>query len=396
MQNSKKTDIEKIYIGKAKAPINIALIKYWGKEDEELIIPLNNSISLTLDTNTFYTETKVIIQPILDMNTINNSKKETDITLTINNKPSNITSRIKNVFNKFLSLDIPICKELSSFPLIIKIESFNTFPIASGCASSASSMAALVLAITSALKLENILQKKDLTKIARLGSGSACRSIFGGICEWVKGDKENSFAQQLYESNYWDLGVKLIIVNQKEKEISSKLGMKITKETSELFKYRINFVVNNNLEKLKKSLAEKNFNNLAEVVIKDSNNFHACCRDSYPSINYLNEQSDFIMKCVMTLNKLKGCNICSYTFDAGSNAFLIYENKNKSIIDIFFNYIFGFEEINISELSKSIQIENNENIINEINQLIKIRPPKEKIIKQVDFVIGEGAQILNS
>jgi diphosphomevalonate decarboxylase len=185
-------------------------------------------------------------------------------------------------------------------------------------------------------------------------------------------------------------------VNQKEKEISSKLGMKITKETSELFKYRINFVVNNNLEKLKKSLAEKNFNNLAEVVIKDSNNFHACCRDSYPSINYLNEQSDFIMKCVMTLNKLKGCNICSYTFDAGSNAFLIYENKNKSIIDIFFNYIFGFEEINISELSKSIQIENNENIINEINQLIKIRPPKEKLIKQVDFVIGEGAQILNS
>ena len=254
----------------------------------------------------------------------------------------------------------------------------------------------MVLAITSALKLENIIQKKDLTKIARLGSGSACRSIFGGICEWVKGDKENSFAQQLYESNYWDLGVKLIIVNQKEKEISSKLGMKITKETSELFKYRINFVVNNNLEKLKKSLEEKNFNNLAEVVIKDSNNFHACCRDSYPSINYLNEQSDFIMKCVMTLNKLKGCNICSYTFDAGSNAFLIYENKNKGIIDIFFNYIFGFEEINISELSKSIQIENNENNINEINQLIKIRPPKEKIIKQVDFLIGEGAQILNS
>ena len=396
MQNSNKTDIEKIYIGKARAPINIALIKYWGKEDEELIIPLNNSISLTLDTNTFFTETKVIIQPILDINSINNSKKETDITLTINNKPSNITSRIKNVLNKFLSLDIPICKELSSFPLIIKIESFNTFPIASGCASSASSMAALVLAITSALKLENILQKKDLTKIARLGSGSACRSIFGGICEWVKGDNENSFAQQLYKSNYWDLGVKLIIVNQKEKEISSKLGMKITKETSELFKYRINFVVNNNLEKLKKSLAEKNFNNLAEVVIKDSNNFHACCRDSYPSINYLNEQSDFIMKCVMTLNKLKGCNICSYTFDAGSNAFLIYENKNKGIIDIFFNYIFGFEEINISELSKCIQIENNENNINEINQLIKIRPPKEKIIKQVDFVIGEGAQILNS
>ena len=88
-------------------------------------------------------------------------------------------------------------------------------------------------------------------------------------------------------------------MNQKEKEVSSKQGMKITKETSELFKYRINFVVNNNLEKLRKSLEEKNFNKFAEVVMKDSNNFHACCRDSYPSINYLNEQSDFIMKGVV-------------------------------------------------------------------------------------------------
>ena len=396
MQNNNIDNIEKIYIGKAKAPINIALIKYWGKEDEELIIPLNNSISLTLDTNIFYTETNVTIQPLSDIKSSKKSTKENNITLTINGKPSNITSRIKNVFQKFLSLDIPICKELSSLPLNIQIESFNTFPTASGCASSASSMAALVLSITSALKLENILPKKDLSKIARLGSGSACRSIFGGICEWVKGNKENSFAQQLYESNYWVLGVKLIIVNQKEKEVSSKLGMKITKETSELFKYRINFVVNNNLEKLRKSLEEKNFNDFAEVVMKDSNNFHACCRDSYPSINYLNEHSDFIMKGVMVLNKLKGYNICSYTFDAGSNAFLIYEKKNKNTIDIFFDYIFGFKDVDISEFIKSIQVENNENNINEINLLIKLMPPKEKIIKQVDFVLGEGAQIINS
>ena len=394
MQNNNIDNIEKIYIGKAKAPINIALIKYWGKEDEELIIPLNNSISLTLDTNIFYTETNVTIQPLSDIKSSKKSTKENNITLTINGKPSNITSRIKNVFQKFLSLDIPICKELSSLPLNIQIESFNTFPTASGCASSASSMAALVLSITSALKLENILPKKDLSKIARLGSGSACRSIFGGICEWVKGNKENSFAQQLYESNYWVLGVKLIIVNQKEKEVSSKLGMKITKETSELFKYRINFVVNNNLEKLRKSLEEKNFNDFAEVVMKDSNNFHACCRDSYPSINYLNEHSDFIMKGVMVLNKLKGYNICSYTFDAGSNAFLIYENKNKRIIDDFFNYIFGFNDINIDDLIKNMQIEKNENNINEINKLVKRRPEKEKIIKQVDFVLGEGAQII--
>ena len=383
---------KRIYIGKAKGPINIALIKYWGKEDEELITPLNNSISLTLDMNTFYTETKIIIQQI--EKNINNEIKENIITLTINGKPFNVTNRIKNVFKKFFSLNIPICKELSSLLLDIKIESMNTFPIASGCASSASSMAALVLAITSALNLQNILSKTELSKIARMGSGSACRSIFGGVSEWVTGVGQLSFVQQLYKNDYWDLGVKLIIVNQKEKDVSSSIGMKITKETSELFKYRINHVVKNNIEKLKKSLEEKDFSNLAEVIIKDSNNFHACCRDSYPTINYLNEESDFIMKCVYTLNKINEKNICAYTFDAGSNAFLIYENKNKRIIDDFFNYIFGFNDINIDDLIKNMQIEKNENNINEINKLVKRRPEKEKIIKQVDFVLGEGAQII--
>ena len=383
---------KKIYIGKAKGPINIALIKYWGKEDEELITPLNNSISLTLDMNTFYTETKITIQQI--EKNINNEIKENIITLTINGKQFNVTNRIKNVFKKFFSLDIPICKELSSLLLDIKIESMNTFPIASGCASSASSMAALVLAITSALNLQNILSKTELSKIARMGSGSACRSIFGGVSEWVTGVGGLSFAQQLYKNDYWDLGVKLIIVNQKEKDVSSSIGMKITKETSELFKYRINHVVKNNIEKLKKSLEEKDFSNLAEVIIKDSNNFHACCRDSYPTINYLNEESDFIMKCVYTLNKINEKNICAYTFDAGSNAFLIYENKNKRIIDDFFDYIFGFNDINIDDLIKNMQIEKNENNINEINKLVKRRPEKEKIIKQVDFVLGEGAQII--
>ena len=388
MKNSK----EKIFIGKARGPINIALIKYWGKEDEELIIPLNNSISLTLDTNTFFTETKVTIEPSDNKN--NDSSQQNNITLIINGKPSNVTKRIRNIFKKFFSFNIPICKELASTILNIKIESINTFPIASGCASSASSMAALVLAITSALKLENILPKKELTKIARLGSGSACRSILGGICEWVKGTGDCSYAEQLYDNNYWNLGVKLIIVNQKEKDVSSSVGMKITKETSELFKYRINYVVNKNLEALKKSLKEKDFNNFAEIVIKDSNNFHACCRDSYPSINYLNEESDFIMKGVMILNKLKGNNICAYSFDAGSNAFLIYEMNNKNIIDNFFNYIFDFDHTELYDLFKNIQIENNENNINEINKLKERRPSKEKILNQIDFILGEGTKII--
>ena len=386
-------ELEKPYIGRAKGPINIALIKYWGKEDEQLITPLNNSISLTLDTNIFYTETKVIIQTIDQKEDNNDETNENIIHLKINEKTTKVNSRIKNIFKKILNLKNPICEKLSKKKLNIQIESKNTFPIASGCASSASSMAALVVAIISALKINN-LPKIELTKIARIGSGSACRSIFGGICEWIKEGGDESHAIQLYDENYWDLGVKLIIVNQNEKDISSSIGMKITKETSELFKYRINNIVDQHLLKLKKSLKDKDFNSLAEIIIKDSNNFHACCRDSYPTINYLNEESEYIIKSVVLLNNIYEYNICAYTFDAGSNAFIIYERKNQKIIDNYFNFIFGFSDKNIDELNINFG-NNTEKNKEQINSLtLKIRE-KVKILKQIDFKLGEGTKILN-
>ena len=386
-------ELEKPYIGRAKGPINIALIKYWGKEDEQLITPLNNSISLTLDTNIFYTETKVIIQTIDQKEDNNDETNENIIHLKINEKTTKVNSRIKNIFKKILNLKNPICEKLSKKKLNIQIESKNTFPIASGCASSASSMAALVVAIISALEINNI-PKIELTKIARIGSGSACRSIFGGICEWIKEGGDESHAIQLYDENYWDLGVKLIIVNQNEKDISSSIGMKITKETSELFKYRINNIVDQHLLKLKKSLKDKDFNSLAEIIIKDSNNFHACCRDSYPTINYLNEESEYIIKSVVLLNNIYEYNICAYTFDAGSNAFIIYERKNQKIIDNYFNFIFGFSDKNIDELNINFG-NNTEKNKEQINSLtLKIRE-KVKILKQIDFKLGEGTKILN-
>jgi len=394
----KNKNDEKIYVGKAKGPINIALIKYWGKDDDQLITPLNNSISLTLDTNTFYTETKVTIEDLDIKSDKNIDEVENLITLKINGKNSTVTNRIKNIFIKFLKLKIPICEELSEKRLKIEIESKNTFPIASGCASSASSMAALVVAISSALKIDNNnLPKKELTKMARVGSGSACRSIMGGICEWIKEGGDDSHAIQLYDKSYWDLGVKLVIVSQKEKDVSSSLGMKLTKETSELFKHRINTVVLKHLLELKNSLKNKDFNSCAEIIIKDSNNFHACCRDTYPTINYLNEESEYIIKGVILLNKICENNICAYTFDAGSNGFIIYENKSKNIIDEYFNFIFGFSEQSIDELmniiegNKTIKIQDAKE---QINNLLKRRPLKEKIINQISFNLGEGTLIL--
>jgi len=393
MNNQNKN--EYIFKGKAKGPINIAIIKYWGKDDEELITPLNNSISLTLDMNKFYTETEVTIESFKSENIIPIEKNLENITLLLNGQNYPVSTRIKNVFKKFLSINYPICKEISTQKLNIKIESKNTFPTASGCASSASSMSALVCSISSALKLENLLTKKDLSKIARIGSGSACRSIFGGVAEWIKDGGDDSHAVPLYNNTYWDLGVKLIIISQNEKEVSSSKGMKITKETSELFQYRINHIVDKHIAKVKECLKKKNFNELAEVVIKDSNNFHACCRDSYPTINYLNEESEYIMKGIMLLNKIMKNNICAYTFDAGSNAFIIYEKVNKHIIDEYFNLILGLTNISIDDFLNIVNIKNNQEVKTLISSLVNKKPEKEKILQQVDFSLGEGAIIIN-
>lgn len=378
------------FTGKAKGPINIALIKYWGKDNEELITPLNNSLSLTLDTKTFYTETKVTISLLPKSSLTNN---EDIITLKINSQLSNITKRIKNIIEKFKKIPSSIIYPyLEKNNLKIEIESINTFPIASGCASSASSMAALVMSIASALKINDKIPITEFTKIARVGSGSACRSIMGGICEWKKGD--DSYCVQLYDENYWDLGVKLIIVNQQQKEISSSLGMKITKETSELFKYRIESIANSNLEKIKNYIEKKDFNGLAEIVMKDSNNFHACCRDSYPTINYLNDKSEYIIKSVVLVNKLFKINICAYTFDAGSNAFIIYENKNFEILNEYFEFVLGMENKNMEDFISSFNGGIFSEYKNEINDLINKKPICELVKQIVNFSLGEGTKII--
>ena len=216
---------------------------------------------------------------------------------------------------------------------------------------------------------------------------------FWGYMRMDKDGGDDSHAIQLYNENYWDLGIKLIIVAQEEKEISSSLGMKITKETSELFKYRINHVVNENLIKLKKSLEKKDFNSLAEIIIKDSNNFHACCRDSYPTINYLNAESEYIIKAVMLLNKIYGKNICAYSFDAGSNAFIFYERVNQKLIDEYFNFVLGFSE-KIDKLISYFENKEIEKIKEEINNFVFKKPFKEIISKIINFKLGEGTKII--
>src|SRR5690625_3856942 len=155
----------------AKAHTNIALIKYWGKRDESLILPTNNSLSLTLDA--FYTTTKVQFDLELEED--------------IFNLDGQVVQGVQyDRVKQFLDMIRAYADQLNIFA---KVDSTNTVPTAAGFASSASGFAALAAASTHALGLD--LSDQELSRLTRMGSGSACRSIYGGFAEWEQGQKED-------------------------------------------------------------------------------------------------------------------------------------------------------------------------------------------------------------
>src|SRR5690625_4101414 len=173
----------------AQAHTNIALIKYWGKRHESLILPTNNSLSVTFDG--FHTTTTVTFDEQLKQDSFYLNGEQ------ISGIPY---ERVTN----FLDL----VRKKAQKTLYAKVESKNNVPTAAGFASSASGFAALAAAASRALQLE--LDETTLSRLTRQGSGSACRSIYGGFVEWQKGQAEDgtdSYAVQIAKEDHWDLRV---------------------------------------------------------------------------------------------------------------------------------------------------------------------------------------------
>lgn len=147
----------------------------------------------------------------------------------------------------------------------------------------------------------------DLTPFARLGSGSACRSLDGGFVHWQMGELpngEDSVAVQLADADHWpEVRVLIVVVNEHQKKTSSTLGMGVTVNTSELYKYRIEHCVPDRVNAMKTAIASKDFQSFARATMMDSNQFHACCMDSYPPIRYMNDVSHKIVDLVHFYNQ---------------------------------------------------------------------------------------------
>ncbi|KAK5073996.1 diphosphomevalonate decarboxylase [Lithohypha guttulata] len=326
-----------VYRASTTAPVNIAVIKYWGKRDAALNLPTNSSLSVTLSQKSLKTHT-----------TASCSASYTGAdSLLLNDEPEDIQSnkrtqaclQLLKRFRHDIEVKNPSAPKLSTMPL--KLVSINNFPTAAGLASSAAGFAALVRAIANLYELPHT--PTQLSLVARQGSGSACRSLMGGYVAWRAGtarDGSDSIAEEIAPVSHWpNLKALILVVSADKKGVASTAGMQTTVETSTLFKTRAESIVPQRMEEMEAAIHAKDFAKFAEITMRDSNSFHATCLDSWPPIHYLNDVSRAAMNAVETCNRKAGKLIAAYTFDAGPNAVIYYEEENEKLVAGVFRYV---------------------------------------------------------
>jgi diphosphomevalonate decarboxylase len=291
---------------------NMALIKYWGKRDDRLILPTNSSVSMTLNEQ-LNTKTSVLF-----------SKKLKEDKIYINGTLQDLNNSEIGERLIVLNLVRDIAKDNRKALVVSK----NSFPTSSGLASSASGLATLVYASSKALGLD--LSPKGLSMIARRGSGSASRSLMGGIVKWTRGakaDGSDSYAEQVAPPEHWpELRDVVVIFTEAKKKISSRAGMKQTVQTGILYKSRLDYI-EGAVKRLEEAVKKKDFETLGQIIMRDAMNMHAVMLDTWPPIMYLDDNSKQAIYKIHELNQSEGKIVAAYTFDAGSNANIITLSK---------------------------------------------------------------------
>ncbi|XP_052008921.1 diphosphomevalonate decarboxylase [Xyrauchen texanus] len=297
------------------APVNIAVIKYWGKRDEGLILPVNSSLSVTLHQEQLKTTTTVACSSSFQEDRMWLNGKEEDMK---HPRLQLCLREIRRLVRKRRNTGDP-ASDVISVSHKLHICSMNNFPTAAGLASSAAGYACLVYTLSKLFGVDG-----NLSVVARQGSGSACRSLYGGFVQWKMGERsdgEDSVAEQVESESHWpQLRVLILVVSAEQKSVGSTSGMHTSVETSPLLKYRADAVVPCRMEEMIMAVRQRDFAAFAELTMKDSNQFHATCLDTYPPIFYLNDISHSIINLVHCYNQHYRETRVAYTFDAGPNA----------------------------------------------------------------------------
>lgn len=290
----------------AFAPSNIALSKYWGKRDSELNLPINGSLSISLGDLGTTTTLSLAESDSLSLNGTN------------------------------LSLDDPFARKVFAFidlfrnpSISVRVETINTIPTGAGLASSASGFAALTLATNDFFQLG--LPLPVLSAFARMGSGSASRSLWKGFVEWQKGvdpDGMDSFATPL-PHEWSDFRIGLVKIDTSAKKINSRDGMNRTVETATLYQAWPE-QAERDLNTIRNAIMEKDFSTLGASAEHNALSMHATMIATFPPILYWQPDSILAMQRVWELRE-QGLAVY-FTMDAGPNVKLLFEKKDENSV----------------------------------------------------------------
>ena len=310
-----------------ESPSNIALVKYWGKNLDQT--PKNPSISFTLSD--CKTTTSVLFKKI------KNTSKIIDFELFFEGE-RNISFRTK--IEKFFSTIVAYCPFLLNYHLTIS--SSNSFPHSSGIASSASAMSALSLCIMSLEKELTLIDDEFFYKkasfISRIGSGSACRSIYGGINFWGT-HSDFSFGSDLYSTqisksisskfhNYRDA---ILIIDEGKKEVSSSVGHELMNDNPfSQIRFKL---AKNNISKLMRILESGNLNEFCNLVESEALMLHSLMMSSTPSYVLMKPATLSVINLIREFRKDSNIPVC-FTLDAGANVHILFpENFSQEVIN---------------------------------------------------------------
>ncbi len=309
-----------------RSPSNIALVKYWGKREYQL--PMNPSLCFSLSSS--ITESRIQFHP--------SSSENSNIEFLLNdNRNEAFEKRIKNYFNYLL----PWFSFLSKYDFII--ESSNTFPHSAGIASSASAFSSIALCLLSIQEnltgIENKSFFQDASFFARLGSGSASRSVYPayslwGTCNGVKASSDE-YAIRIdngIQDIFQDIHDTILIVDSGKKKISSSKGHQLMNDHP--FAEERYLQANNNVSSLLETLKNGNWDKFTQIIENEALSLHAMMMTSSESFILMKENTLIIINKIREAREQKGLQIC-FTLDAGPNIHLLYPASEKEEVIAF-------------------------------------------------------------
>jgi diphosphomevalonate decarboxylase len=287
---------------------NIAFIKYWGQADPALHLPANPSVSMVLDC--LHTRTTVDFAAEMGQDEV-----------IIDGAAVGAGARAR------VSDHLDRVRALAGSALCARVTSTSNFPAGAGLASSASAFAALTLAASAALGLQ--LSSAQLAMLARLGSGSACRSIPPGFVEWAVGSDRSSTVRSIAPPDHWALCDCIAVVSTQQKRVSSLTGHRAA-PSSPLYTARVQDATMQ-APACRRAIEGRDLSHLGQIMERDAVMMHAVAMTSDPPIYYWAAETMRVVRAVIDW-RARGLPVY-YTIDAGPNVHCLCEAAQRADVE---------------------------------------------------------------